>query len=188
MNIEVWNEVGNRIQNPNDACQFISTLMEDCKDKTFNGLITAHFTNPPSQIYGSVSAFHSECSKKFSVKAIYLEMNGFDINPDRWYFDLFGYESIPPNDDSFDWLSEWQSPDYPTVTLTGLEPIQDLYAHYISNKLYKDKDKAYNEELATLLVMAKFCKLIAESLDNKSLSVPVYATAHDFDIIYHKSA
>ena len=57
----------------------------------------------------------------------------------------------------------------------------------MSNKLYKDKDKADNEELATLLVMAKFCKLIVESLDNKKLDVHVYATAHDFDIIYHKT-
>jgi hypothetical protein len=162
--------------------------MVSCEDKTFNDLITADFTNPPSQIYDAISAFDSECNKRFSVKAIYLEMNGFDINPDRWYFDLFGYESTPLNDDSLDWLSEWQSPDYPTVTLTGLESIQELYANYINNKLYKDQDRAYNEELATLLVMAKFCKLIAESLDNKSLGVPVYATAHDFDIIYHKSA
>ena len=188
MNIDVWNEVGNRIQNPNDACQFISALMEECIDQTFNRLITAHFTNPPSQIYDSIIAFHADCSKRFTVKAIYLEMNGFEINPDRWYFDLFGYKSAPPNDDSFDWISEWQSPDSPTVTLTGLESIQELFATYIGNKLYQDKNKAYNEELATLLVMAKFCRLISGSLKNNKLGVPVYATAHDFDLIYHKSA
>src|SRR5215216_3654726 len=126
MNIEVWNEVGNRIQNPNDACQFISTLMVSCEDKTFNDLITADFTNPPSQIYGAICAFHSESNKIFDVKAVYLEMNGFGINPNRWYFDFFGYESTPPNDDSLDWLSHWQSPDYPTITLTGLEPYKNF--------------------------------------------------------------
>lgn len=188
MNIEVWHEVGKRIQNPNEACQFVSELMESCKDKMFNGLITTNFTNSPSQIYNSISAFCSECNKVFDLKAIYLELNGFDINPNRWFFDFFGYKAVPQNDDSLDWLAYWQSPDDPSITLTGLESIQKLYSNYMSNKLDKDKDKAYNEELATLLVMAKFCKLIAESLDNKKLDVHVYATAHDFDIIYYKIA
>jgi hypothetical protein len=192
MNLEIWNEVDKHIQNPNEACQFISELMESCRDKTFNGLITADFTNSSSQIQESVSAFCSGCNKMFDLKAIYLEMNGFDINPDRWYFDLFGYEALPQNDDSLDWLSDWQSPDFPDVTLTGLESIQKLYEQYIEentnlNLDERDKDLEYNRELATLMVMAKFCKLIDESLDSKQLGVHIYATAHDFDIIYHKS-
>jgi hypothetical protein len=194
MNIEIWHEVAKRIQDPNEACQFISEAMENCKDKTFSGLITANFTNSPNQIQDSIYAFCSTCRKLFDLKAIYLEMNGFDINPDRWYFDLFGYKTVPPNnDDSLDWLSNWQSPDFPDVTLTGLESVQKLFEQYIevNSKLNLDeqhKDLKYNHELATLMVMAKFCRLIAESLDNSKLAVQVYATAHDFDIIYHKSA
>ena len=188
MDFEIWDEVDKRIQEPNEACQFISNLMEGCKDKTFNGLIPLNFTNPVSQIRNSIVTFCSECNKKFNLKAIYLEMNGFDINPDRWYFDLFGYESLPQDDESLDWLSDWQSPEFPDVTLTGLESIQNLFDGYIKNKLYKDDNKAHNKDLATLIVMAKFCKLIHESLENEELSIHVYATAHDFDIIYHKSA
>jgi len=185
MNYEIWDEVDKRIQNPVDACQFISDLMEKCNDKTFNSLIEANFTNSPSQIYSAVFAFSNERNKIFDLKAIYLEMNGFDINPDRWYFDLFGYDTVPENDDSLDWLTDWKSPDYPNITLTGLESIQKLYSNYMSKKLYKDEDKKQNEELATLLVMAKFCGLIAESLKNNKTAIHVYATAHDFDIIYH---
>jgi hypothetical protein len=115
-------------------------------------------------------------------------MNGFDINPKRWFFDLFGYNTFHQGEDSLDWLAYWQSPEFPEVTLTGLESIQQLYDVYINNKLYKDEDKAYNEELATLLVMAKFCKLIDKSLENQKLAIHVLATAHDFDMMYHKSA
>lgn len=188
MNFEIWDKVDKRIQKPNEACQFINNLMENCKDKTFNGLISLNFTNSVYQIQNSIAKFCSECNKTFNLKAIYLEMNGFDINPDRWYFDLFGYGTLPPDDESLDWLSDWQSTEFPDVTLTGLESIQNLFDSYIKNKLYKDDDKAHNEDLATLLVMAKFCKLIDESLKNQKLAVHVYATAHDFDIIYHKRA
>jgi len=193
MNIEIWNEVDKRIQNPNKACQYIGELMEECKDKTFNGLLTANFTNLPSQIQNSISVFSSVCKKKFNLKAIYLEMNGFDINPNRWFFDSFGYNTISEDETYLDWLSDWQSPDFPDVTLTGLESIQKLYKQYREenanlNLDKRNKDLDYNHELATLMVMAKFCKLIDESIHNQKLNFHVYATAHDFDIIYHKRA
>ena len=194
MNTEIWDEVSKRIQNPNEVCQYIGELMEKCKDKTFNGLITANFTNSSNQIQNSIAKFISECNKTFEVKTIYLEMNGFDINPDRWYFDLFGYKTLPEEDDDIlDWLSDWQSPDFQDVTLTGLESIQELFEQYEEensdlNLDEQDKDLEYNHELATLMVMAMFCKLIDESLGNSKLNLHVYATAHDFDIIYHKRA
>jgi len=188
MNIDIWNEVDKRIQKPDEACQFISELMENCKDKTFNSLLKVNFANTPSEIQDVINSFISECNKTFDLEAIYLEMNGFDINPKRWFFDLFGYKHFRKDEDSLDWLAYWQSPDFPEVTLTGLESIQKLYNDYRKNKLYEDDDKAYNHELATLLVMAKFCQLIDRSLENQKLAIHVLATAHDFDIIYHKSA
>jgi hypothetical protein len=188
MNFEVWGEVNKRIQNPDEACNFIIKLMKDCEDKTFNSLITLDFTNSLVQIQNSISAFYSKCNKLFNVKAIYLEMNGFDINPNRWFFDFFGYDNLHQDGDSLDWLADWQSPDYPSVTLTGLESIQNLYSNYMSKKLYRDDNKKFDEELATLLVMAKFCKLIAESTNDINLGIDIYTTAHDFDIIYHRKA
>ncbi|NET33843.1 MAG: hypothetical protein F6K19_17790 [Cyanothece sp. SIO1E1] len=50
-------------------------------------------------------------------------MNGFDINPDRWYCDLFTYDTDGGIDD-FDWLSDWQSEYYQDYTITGLEDLQ----------------------------------------------------------------
>ncbi len=159
--------------------------MERCKDKTFNGLITADFSNPASQIQDSVAAFCKACRGTFDLKAIYLEMNGFDINPNRWCFDFLGYHSV--HQDNIDWLCNWQSSSYPDVTLTGLEAIQALYARYMEKELYAEREKKENERLATLMVMAKFCRLIDNSLDMNSLNVRVYATAHEFDIIFHKA-
>lgn len=186
MNIEAWHEVNGLIQKPDEACLYIGELMKGCKDKMFNELIAADFTNHPTQIHDSIVTFCYECNKAFELRAIYLEMNGFDINPKRWFFNFFGYNTIHQNDDTLDWLAYWQSPDYPSITLTGLEAIQNIYSEYQSKKLYKDKDKQLNEELATLLVMAKFCKLIAKSVDDIKLGIHIYATAHDFDIIYQK--
>src|SRR5947199_5631488 len=52
--------------------------------------------------------FHRETTKKFPVKALYFEMNGFTINPDRWYFDGFAYRT---GGDIWDltWDAEWLS-------------------------------------------------------------------------------
>lgn len=190
---EIWHEVAARIQVPIVACAFISELMQHCRNKTFNGLMRADFTNSTDEIRAAVAVFCAECNKTFNLQAIYLEMNGFDINPARWYFDLFGYQSLPESNQSLDWLCDWQSPHYPSITLMGLESIQSLYQECEENPLQwnldtQDKDLAYNRELATLLVMAKFCKLIDESLGDRSLGIDVWATAHDFDIIYHKPA
>jgi hypothetical protein len=40
--------------------------------------------------------FISSSERGFPVKAVYLEMNGFDLNYDRWYFDYFAYDFNSP--------------------------------------------------------------------------------------------
>lgn len=76
MKVNVCKEVDKRIQRPIEACEYISCLMEDCQDKTFNELIKADFTNPPNQVRSVICDFYYSCEKLFDVKAIYLEMNG----------------------------------------------------------------------------------------------------------------
>ena len=195
MNVEIWIEVGKRISNPNKACKFIAELMENCNDKTFNSLIATDFSNPPKEVRKQIETFIFKCNKGFETKAVYLEMNGFDINPDRWFFDFFGYDKLPDNFDDIYWLSDYQSPVFPDVTLVGLESIQKLFEVYQeeTGHLYltsepRNKDLDYNHELATLMVMVKFCKLIDESIETSIPDVHVFATAHDFDIVYHKCA
>jgi hypothetical protein len=112
-------------------------------------------------------------------------MNGFDINPDRWYFDSFGYSNYVPDAQNLEWLCEWQSADWPQVTLDGLEPVQADFRWYHANEIWKDKEFKRAEEIAVLLVMCKYVALINSVLaaGPRSKPIPVLATAHDFDIL-----
>jgi hypothetical protein len=112
-------------------------------------------------------------------------MNGFDINPDRWYFDFFGYKRYAADPDDLQWLCEWQSPDWPQVTLKGLEQVQADFEWYHHEEIWNDKKLEWAYELAVLLVMVKFVTLIESALASgpRSKLIPVLATAHGFDIL-----
>jgi hypothetical protein len=138
-----------------------------------------NITNAPRDIAKHFDRFFRDESARFEVQAVYTEMNGFDINPDRWYCDLFAYESDGGLDD-FDWLSDWQSDYFNDYTIKGLESLQAVYA---SDAFH---DKGFNDaaSIAGLVVVAKFQRFmqLAASTTN-DLCVPLYATAHDYDYI-----
>jgi hypothetical protein len=65
-------------------------------------------SNAPEEAARHFDAFFQREARRFPIGAAYTEMNGFDINPDRWYCDLFAYPSDGGLDDR-DWLCEWDS-------------------------------------------------------------------------------
>jgi hypothetical protein len=135
--------------------------------------------NDPADAAQHFDHFYRTESKRRAVKAVYTEMNGFDINPDRWYCDLFAYTSDGRLDD-FDWLSDWQSEPFEAYTITGLEPLQAVYAGAAF------RDPAYEDAcyLSSLVVVSRFQRFMqrAAALMTK-LRVPLYVTAHDYDYI-----
>jgi len=146
------------------------------------------FQQRSQDVANEIGRFIHECEKGFSVGAVYLEMNGFDINPDKWYFDFFGYRNYPEDPEDLDWLSNWDSlGEWPNMTLTGLESVQSDFAWYTGRETqgYKDQDAEEAAEFAELLVMCKFSGLIEEAVKTGLIKkhVPIFATAHDFDIV-----
>jgi hypothetical protein len=89
--------------------------------------------NDPADAARHFDRFYRGESRQRVVKAAYTEMNGFDVNPDRWYCDLFAY-SVDGGLDNFDWLSDWQSDPFEEYTITGLERLQAVYA----SKAFRD--------------------------------------------------
>jgi hypothetical protein len=93
---------------------------------------------------------------------------------------LFAFDSYGGHED-YDWLSDWQSGDYPSMTLIGMEKLQKVY----------DSDSFHNNEYdeasgyCSFMVVLRFQQLIRESVPFiKSLDFPILATAHDYDFIY----
>lgn len=136
-------------------------------------------TNNPVDAARHFDAFYLEESERMSIGAVYTEMNGFDINPDRWYCDLFAYTDDGGMDD-FDWLSEWQSELFDEYTITGLEPLQAVYA----SQAFRDPVNRDASYLSSLVVVTKFQRFMQRAIkEMNALRAPLYVTAHDFDYI-----
>lgn len=159
-----------------DKCELlVKSALESHTVSPFHIVLDLNFTNDPESVGSVFSKFYVKESKRFPVSAIYTETNGFDINPDRWYFDLFAYSSDGGPED-LDWLSDWQSEQYPETTLTGMEDLQEVYA-----EAELGSESTY---LASLMVVLKFQKLIYLARPYmQTNNIPVYSTAHDYDFV-----
>lgn len=186
MKLGHWETVGLYLYS-NDiegAAAFLESRLGEIAKDRFSSLPKFQFTNSPSEVFQHLKLFVEKCQLQFDVEAIYLEMNGFDINYARWYFDSFAYEKAGDDPDDTDWLCDWSSPDWKEFTLNGLEAVQDDFCWYVENDIYKVDSYKPVRELAILLVMVRFLQLIRDSLETGSLdkAIKVIATAHDFDM------
>ncbi len=104
--------------------------------------------------------------------AAYVEMNGFPENPDSWFFDFYAIAERGPSDQT-SWLGDFFfSTDRPMV-ITGLEPLQHIYAEHLYSS-------SYEAMLAGQIVLARFQALIARSVPHmRALTMPLFASAHD---------
>lgn len=187
MNINLWKSIDNLIflGKLDKAISDLERDLASCKGSRFKSLISSDFTNDPIMIAEKINEFVSFCERNLEVKSIYLEMNGFDINPDRWYFDFFAYDTYEEDQEDLDWLSDWDSEYWPGITLVGLEEIQKDFDWYSNNSGYEDILAKEAEEYAVLLVMCKFARLIGAAVATGKIKkgIPILASAHDFDII-----
>jgi hypothetical protein len=186
MDTRLWNAVDRRLLKLDikGAVKFLEERLANEKMRRFKGLIGREFGNNPRDILSAINRFIATCSKKLDVRAVYLEMNGFDINPDRWYFDSFAYDQYGAEPRNTEWLCHWKH-HAPGVTLTGLEPVQADFKWYDAKEIWKDESYTRAHDLANLLVMSKFVALVQTALGTGKLSkpIPILATAHEFDIL-----
>lgn len=120
--------------------------------------------------------------------AIYCEMNGFSINPDRWFIDLFAYDKYGGVEDE-DWLADFYSETSSSMTITGLEDLQAAFESYFKLDDAEKKrlgDAFDNCELLIVVRLQELMHKVAQELDADPTfnDIPLLATAHDFDFIY----
>jgi hypothetical protein len=124
-------------------------------------------------------SFLCEQKARFEVGAVYTETNGFDVNTDRWYFDVFAYRTYGGHRD-YDWLSDWDSEYSLDMTLIGLEALQTVY----DSDAFRDENYRHACEICSLLVVSKFQELVRRCVPlMRELNVPLLATAHEYDFI-----
>lgn len=116
--------------------------------------------------------------------ALFCEMNGFTINPNRWYIELYSFEKFSLKD--WSWLPDFYDSSY-DLTITGFEDIQAVFKDVHENNRFDEPniDKAY--EVCELLVILRLQELFRAAYKNRTeewATIPMFVTAHDYDFIY----
>lgn len=136
-----------------------------------------------------VDNFYKSAPKKSKVKAMYAEMNGFTINYDLWFINLFAFENCGDVDD-LDWLADFDYYSDEILEISGLEDIQAVYKDYMENEKWDDKNLEQSCEVCEMIIILKLQQLFQQSQKLATeqnmtwVKVPLFATAHDSDIIY----
>jgi len=153
--------------------------MRSLPDSPFHIAIEQSISNDPNTAAKHFDLFILGESKRFPIAAVYTELNAFDINPDRWYCNLFAYTDYGGHDD-YDWLSDWQSEDFDDYEIKGLEALQAAFANpAFQTAAYRD-----TSYIASLLIVIKFQLFISTAAKSmQHLKFPLLVTAHDFNFI-----
>jgi hypothetical protein len=130
-----------------------------------------------------------EADEQLDIKAIYVEMNSFSTQYDRWFIELFSYDS-QHSKDNLDWLKDFSGESEKSMTITGYESLQEANQRYMQSEGYRDNDIRQACELHEHLVILRLQELVKQTIAaNKGkaawASVPVFVSAHDFeDLMY----
>jgi hypothetical protein len=163
-----------------EACE--KTVVEKIRQlprSPFDLSIEVAISNDPADAAKTFDDFFETAAKRIGIAAAYTEMNGFDINPRLWFCDFFAYTSYGGHGDH-DWLSDWQSENFPRYVIRGMEALQAVYA----SSAFRDESFRSNAYLSSLLVVIKFQKFIKRAAAQMTLlRFPLLVTAHEFDFI-----
>lgn len=112
---------------------------------------------------------------------LYVEMNGFDINCDRWFCDAFGYDQIVDLNE-LDQLAgfAYESDPSDSLTLTGMKRMQRAFAAPAGAA---HPGVASARALAQALVEVRFLAVVSQAVGASGVGTPVAAAAHDSDLV-----
>jgi hypothetical protein len=159
--------------------QTVAQALSALPRSPFHCVLDLSVTNPVEEVAEYFDTFFREEAPSERVGAVYTEMNGFDINPDRWYFEAFGYAEYRGHED-YDWLADYQWEACGDQNITGLEILQEVYA----SDSFREPEYSDASYIAGLLVVIKFQDLIRRAVPHiRELRVPLLATAHGYDFI-----
>lgn len=135
-----------------------------------------------------IDDFYKMVSKFMVVKALYFEMNEFDINTDAWYIDGFAFNEDRGLDlEDMEWLCDVSQETMTSeeFVLEGYEKLQDAFEN-----IEPDTDDLQNaRDWCEQIIIARFMELMravhfrAKEKNLEWANVPLYFTEHSYDFI-----
>lgn len=182
----------NLLHQREELAEYINVFYEDASKfyRSKSGVVVSHVRQiNPSTLQEELVENVTNWDNK-EVKAIYSEMNGFTINYDLWFIDLFAYSSCKGLDD-LDWLAYYEYSSENSLTITGFEDIQNVYQNYMENQLWTVTTLKAAGDICELLIILRLQELFSEatkvgrSKKQQWTELPLFVTAHDYDLIYN---
>lgn len=175
-------------QNYSKAIRIAEAALKSIPTTDFHSVIGQSLVEQAGGVANWIDNFHRTVSKVIEPKALYFEMNEFDINTDTWYIDGFAFsEDGGLNLEDMEWLCEV---DQETMTseeyvITGYEMLQETFEN-----VEPDTDELQDaRDWCEQLVIARFMELMsaahseARKQNMRWAEVPLYFTEHSYDFI-----
>ncbi len=130
-----------------------------------------------------LAGFYESAAKAFPVRALYCEMNRFEINTDEWYLDAFAYDFFGDPQD-LGWLVGWKkaSGQRGRFVMRGMQDVQTLFARDYSDD--PPNSVRAPSEVVILLLTLRMQELVqaaarqARQAGGLPDNIPVLAAAH----------
>lgn len=170
------------------AIAFVEDVMQKQKVADFHGLLGKNLLHLTNSLVTYLDAFFAKASQELEVKALYAEMNGFAINYDLWFVDVFAFDRNEGLADP-DWLADYNYANHSVpeegFPITGLEEIQAVYEDYTDTEKWEKRAQEKAAEDAAILIVLRLQELFKaakESAKTQGLAwaeIPLYVTGHD---------
>jgi hypothetical protein len=156
----------------------------------FHEIIGKSLTNQADDLSAWVEDFYNKASNNVDIKALYFEMNEFDINTELWYIDSFAYRidgGLDLND--MEWLSDFdtdsQKETETVFAIQGYEKLQSAFKTVeLSNDILQDaRDWSEQIIIARFMELMRAAHLSAKANNLEWAAIPIYFTEHSYDFI-----
>jgi hypothetical protein len=177
------------------ALQTVESELRKLPETEFHEIIGKSLTNQADDLSAWVEDFYNKASNKIDIKALYFEMNEFDINTELWYIDSFAYSIDGGLDlDDMEWLSEFDT-DSQTETETvfaiqGYEKLQSAFKTVELSKGILQDARDWSEQIiiTRFMELMRAAHLSAKVENLKWAAIPIYFTEHSYDFIVKSEA
>jgi hypothetical protein len=166
MNFDLADDVKGLVENNNikQAIELAENELKKIPVTGFHKVIGRDFLHLKNDLIEFINYFYLQATKEIEVKAMYSEMNGFTINYDLWFLDLFAFETCGGLEDT-DWLADFEFSIDQSMVLNGMEDIQAVYEDYMKNERWADENLETAMEICEIIIVLRLQELFKHSID-----------------------
>ena len=172
-----------------EAIEIAETKLGQLPETEYHEVIGRSLVGRADELVAWIDQFYQAVQGRISVKALYFEMNEFDINTDCWYIDCFAYSRDGGlNPDDMEWLCEFEASNNDVLetifVIEEYEKLQKAFEDDTSGDLGQDaRDWCEQVIIARFMELMRAAHMSAKEKRMTWADVPVYFTEHAYDFI-----